>query len=48
MTSAFTIVRNGRLVDLRQRRTVFADILIDGDTILEIGPPGMAAPDGAD
>jgi guanine deaminase len=47
MTSAFTIVRNGRLVDLRQRRTVFADILIDGDTILDIGPPGMAAPDGA-
>ena len=47
MASAFTIIRNGRLVDLRRRQTVPADILVDGDTILEIGPPGMEAPDGA-
>jgi 5-methylthioadenosine/S-adenosylhomocysteine deaminase len=47
MARAFTIIRNGHLVDLRQRRAAAADILIEGDTIREIGSPGMDAPDDA-
>ena len=34
MTSAFAIIRNGRLVDARRRLAEPADILIKGDTIL--------------
>ena len=44
MTSAFSIIRNGRLVDVRRRLAEPADILIKGDTILSIGPPGLEAP----
>ena len=47
MARAFTVIRNGHLVDLRQRRAATADILIEGDTIREIGSPGMDAPDDA-
>jgi 5-methylthioadenosine/S-adenosylhomocysteine deaminase len=47
MARAFTVIRNGHLVDLRQRRTAAADILIEGDTIREIGSPGIDAPDDA-
>jgi 5-methylthioadenosine/S-adenosylhomocysteine deaminase len=46
MTNAFTIIRNGRLVDLQQRQAIPADILIEGDTVREIGSPGMDAPNG--
>ncbi len=42
-----TIVRGGRVVDGEGFDGAFADILIGGDGILEIGPPGMAAPEGA-
>jgi guanine deaminase len=38
------VVRGGRVVDPRTRDQSFADILIVGDTIAEIGPPGMPAP----
>jgi 5-methylthioadenosine/S-adenosylhomocysteine deaminase len=45
MTADTTIVvRGGRVVDPRTRGQDFADILIVGDTIAEIGPPGMPAP----
>jgi 5-methylthioadenosine/S-adenosylhomocysteine deaminase len=44
MVSAFTIIRNGRLVDLPSRQSVAADILIEDDTIRAIGVPGMDAP----
>ena len=37
------IVRGGRVVGPAGRRADHADILIDGDTIREIGPPGMPA-----
>jgi 5-methylthioadenosine/S-adenosylhomocysteine deaminase len=47
MTSAFAIIRNGRLVDARRRLAEPADILIKGDTILSVGPSGLDAPDGA-
>src|SRR5712671_1136130 len=39
-----TIVRNGRVLDIEGHRAPSADILLAGDTIAEIGPPGLAAP----
>src|SRR5438128_5537503 len=42
-----TIVRGGRVLDIRAHRADAADILITGDTITEIGAPGLAAPAGA-
>lgn len=47
MASVFKIIRDGRLVDLSRRKTAPADILIDRDTIVAIGPPGMDAPPDA-
>ena len=45
MTSkTMTVVRNGRVLDIKGHRAPAADILIAGDTIAEIGPPGLAAP----
>jgi 5-methylthioadenosine/S-adenosylhomocysteine deaminase len=41
--STTTIVRGGRVLDVRAHRAEPADILITGDTIREVGPPGMAA-----
>ena len=41
------IIRGGRLLDVGRHAAEPADILVDGDTIGEIGPPGMAAPAGA-
>ncbi len=38
------IIRGGRLLDIGRHAAEPADILIDGDTIREIGPPGMTAP----
>lgn len=43
----FTIIRGGKLLDIAKRRAAPADILIKGDTIAEIGRPGLAAPAGA-
>ena len=39
-----TVIRGGRVLDIKAHRAPPADILIEGDTIVEIGPPGMAAP----
>jgi 5-methylthioadenosine/S-adenosylhomocysteine deaminase len=39
-----TIIRGGRLADAGRRRAEPADILIVGDTIAEVGAPGLAAP----
>ena len=47
MTAPATVIRGGRVLDVRARRADPADILITGDTITEIGPPGLAAPTGA-
>jgi guanine deaminase len=44
---AFTIVRHGRPLDADRRTVVARDVLIEGDTIREVGPPGLAAPEGA-
>jgi len=45
--AAWTVIRNGRLVQPKQPMPRPADILIQGDTIHEIGAPGMPVPDGA-
>lgn len=44
---AYQIVRNGLLLDIQKRAAAPADILIEGDTIIEIGMPGLDAPQGA-
>lgn len=41
------VIRGGRVLNAATRRADHADILIDGDTILEIGSPALAAPDDA-
>jgi 5-methylthioadenosine/S-adenosylhomocysteine deaminase len=43
----FTMVRGGKLLDIAKRKAVPVDILIKGDTIAEVGRPGLAAPAGA-
>ena len=45
--SGMVVIRGGRLVDIKGRKADAKDILIDGDTIREIGPPGLAAPEDA-
>jgi len=37
-----TIIRGGRVLDARAHRADAADVLITGDTITEIGAPGLA------
>jgi cytosine/adenosine deaminase-related metal-dependent hydrolase len=44
---AYTILRGGRVLDIAAGTAEPADILIEDDTIHEIGPPGCAAPDEA-
>ncbi|MBV8192187.1 MAG: amidohydrolase [Alphaproteobacteria bacterium] len=46
-TASYTILRGGRLLDIAHRTAAPADILVAGDTIAEIGPPGLAAPPDA-
>jgi guanine deaminase len=41
-----TVIRGGLVLDIRGHRAELADILIEGDTITEIGRPGLAAPEG--
>ncbi|MBN8998622.1 MAG: amidohydrolase family protein [Rhizobiales bacterium] len=40
----FTVLRGGRVLDAAGRGAPFRDILIEGNTIREIGQPGLAAP----
>lgn len=44
---AHTIVRGGRVLDIAAGTAAPGDILIEDDTICEIGAPGLAAPAGA-
>src|SRR6516165_3183429 len=44
---AYTILRGGRVLDIAAGTADYGDILIEDDTIREIGPPGCPAPDGA-
>src|SRR6202165_72051 len=41
---AYTILRGGRVLDIAAGTAELADILIEDDTIREIGPRGWAAP----
>jgi len=43
----YSVIRGGKLLDIDRRKAVPVDILIKGDTIAEIGRPGLAAPEGA-
>src|SRR5258708_2775456 len=45
--AAMTVIRGGRVVDIRDHAAPNADILLRGDTIAEIGRPGMPAPSHA-
>ena len=38
------IIRGGRLVDAGRPAAESGDVLVVGDTIREVGPPGLAAP----
>ncbi len=42
-----TIIRGGRLLDIETHQAPLADILVEGDSLREIGPAGMAAPASA-
>jgi len=44
---SLTVVRGGRLLDIRAHRADPADLLLVGDAIAEIGAPGMPAPPDA-
>jgi guanine deaminase len=44
---AYTIVRGGLVLDIGAGTAAPLDILIEDDTIRELGPPGCAAPEGA-
>src|ERR1700751_21370 len=43
-TMAFSILRGGRVLDIAAGTAEPADILVQDDTIREIGPPGCPAP----
>jgi 5-methylthioadenosine/S-adenosylhomocysteine deaminase len=45
--ATYTVIRGGRLLDIKGHRADAQDILIEGDSIAAIGAPGMAAPSGA-
>ena len=45
--SPYTVVRDGKLLDISRRQALPVDILIKGDTIAQIGPRGLKAPAGA-
>src|SRR5438046_5637326 len=46
-TAKATVIRGGRLLDIRAHRAHLTDILVAGDSIAEIGAPGLEAPAGA-
>jgi 5-methylthioadenosine/S-adenosylhomocysteine deaminase len=47
MTTATTVIRGGTLLDPAGLRARPADILVEGETIREIGAPGLKAPEAA-
>jgi len=42
-----TVIRGGKLIDIAKHKAAPVDILVKGDTIAEIGRPGLNAPEGA-
>src|SRR5437762_6454918 len=47
MRMPHTIIRGGRVLDIAAGTAELADILVEDDTIREIGPSGCAAPEAA-
>jgi hypothetical protein len=47
VTMNYTTLPGGRLLDIAAGTAEFADVLIEGDMIREVGPPGRPAHDGA-
>lgn len=47
MPNDFIVIRSGRVLDIATGRAEPADMLVEGDTIRAVGPPGLAVPDGA-
>ena len=47
MNPTYQVIRGGRVLDTERRSTDKADIVIAGDTIVEIGAPGIDAPQDA-
>ena len=45
--SSTAVIRGGRVLDIRKHAAPKADILVKGDTIVEIGRPGLPAPPNA-
>lgn len=45
--ASMTVIRGGRVIDIRGHAAPRADVLVKGDTIVEIGKPGLAAPESA-
>ena len=45
--AAFSVIRGGRLLDSADLDGATGDILIEADTIREVGPLGLPAPEGA-
>jgi guanine deaminase len=45
--AGWTVIRGGKLVDAAARAAPSADLLLQGDEIREIGPPGLPAPQDA-
>ena len=45
--SSILVIRGGRVLDIRKHTAPKADILVKGDTIVEIGRPGLPAPPNA-
>ena len=43
----YTVIRGGRLLDIAGHSAADSDVLMEDGTIREIGPPGLAAPEGA-
>ena len=44
----FQVIRGGRILSLPTHRGEPADVLLEGDTIRAVGPPGLAAPPDAE
>jgi len=44
----FQVIRGGRILSLPGHRGDFGDLLLEGDTIRAVGPPGLAAPPDAE
>jgi len=48
MSTQHTIIRGGRLVDIDRHTAPPTDILVEDDTIVEVGRPGLEAPESAE